>query len=73
MDSAFILPLALIAAFVAMLVTSFEMRASLTPASCSECPHCRQLAEVRQQRELELQKQYARSHGLDSKDDDERI
>ena len=68
-----ILPMALVALFVAMVVTAYEMRRSLVPVACSECPHCRDLAAEREQRERELQTWYARTHGLDGDDDDRRI
>ena len=67
-----ILPVALVALFVAMVVTAFEMRRSLAPVACNECPHCRDLAAEREQRERELQTRYARTHGLDGDDDDDR-
>jgi hypothetical protein len=72
MDTSLLLPTALVALFVAILVTAYEMRLSLAPASCDECPHCRDLAAERAQRELDLQTWYARSHGLDGDEDDDR-
>jgi hypothetical protein len=72
MDSTFLLPMALVALFVAILVTAFEMRASLAPATCDECPHCQAAATERAQRERELQSWYAKTHGLDGDDDDDR-
>jgi hypothetical protein len=72
MDTSLLLPAALVALFVAILVTAYEMRLSLAPASCEECPHCQDLAAERAQRELDLQSWYARSHGLDGDDDDDR-
>ncbi len=66
-------PMALIAIFVAMLVTAFEMRAALVPPSCPECPHCQAAAAERERRDHELQAWYARQNGLDGKDDDDRI
>lgn len=67
-----ILQLALVSAIVALIVTFYEMRASLAPATCAECPHCRAAATERAQRERELQTWYAREHGLDSDDDEDR-
>jgi hypothetical protein len=72
MDTTSFLPIALVALFVAMLITAYEMRLSLAPASCAECPHCRALAAEREERERELQTWYARTHGLDGDDDDDR-
>jgi hypothetical protein len=73
MESTVLLPIALVALFIAMLVTAYDMRRSLAPVSCSECPHCRELAAERERREHELQTWYARTHGLDNDDDDRRI
>lgn len=65
-----LLQVALVAAIVALIVTFYEMRASLAPATCSECAHCRALAVERAERERELQTWYARRHGLDGDDDE---
>lgn len=67
-----ILQAALLAAIVAIVVTVYELRASLAPAECSECPHCRNVAAERRRRDAELQDWYARKHGLDLDDDDDR-
>jgi len=72
MDTTLYLPMALIALFVAILITAYEMRASLAPAACEECPHCRALAAERDMRERELQAWYAQSQGLDGDEDDDR-
>ncbi len=63
---------ALIATLVAMVLVAFEMRTSLTPASCPECSHCEAVARERAQRERELQAQYARDHHLDGDESDDR-
>ena len=73
MESMLVTPLVPLALFVAIVVTAFEMRASLTPASCVECPHCRDLAAERERRDHELQTWYARSNHLDDEDDDRKI
>jgi hypothetical protein len=73
MESVLVTPLVPLALFVAIVVTAFELRASLAPASCAECPHCRALAEERERRDRELQTWYARSNHLDDEDDDRRI
>jgi hypothetical protein len=67
-----VLQLALFAAVVAMVLTLYELRASLAPATCRECPHCRQLAAEKQRRDEELQRWYARENGLDPDDDEDR-
>jgi hypothetical protein len=72
MDTSLLLPMALIALFVAILITAYEMRLSLAPTTCDECPHCRALAAERAQEELDLQTWYAHTHGLDGDDDDDR-
>ena len=71
MDTTVFPPVALVALIVAMLITAYELHASLTPISCNECPHCRDVAAERKARELELQTWYARTHGLDGDDDDD--
>jgi hypothetical protein len=67
-----LLPAAAIAAFAAIGVMAYELRASLAPPSCPDCPHCQALAEDRAQRERELATWYARKHGLDGDEDDDR-
>jgi hypothetical protein len=66
------LPAALVALFVAFIASAFEMRASLTPVSCPECPHCRARALEQAARQSELDRAYARTHGLDRDEDDDR-
>lgn len=73
MEFASIQPIVLLALFVAILLTAYEMRASLRPTSCPECPHCKAAIADRARREHELETWYARSHGLDDDDDDRRI
>ncbi len=73
MDSTLFLPMALVLLFVAILVTAFEMRASLAPASCAECPHCQALAAERARRQHELDSWSASGQGFDRDDDDRRI
>ena len=75
MDPA-IAPLLLIALGVALWSTWTELRSSLQPAACAECPHCRNLLEQRRRaaededrRQAELRTWYARRNGLE--DDDE--
>jgi hypothetical protein len=72
MESTALLPVALVALFVAFIATAFEMRLSLTPDSCPECPHCRARALEEAARQRELDRAYARSQGLDNDEDDDR-
>jgi hypothetical protein len=72
-----IVPLVLLALVAGMYGTWHELRSSLEPSTCSECPHCRdraaaQQSEAREQarRQAELRSWYARRNGLD--DEDER-
>jgi hypothetical protein len=72
-----IVPLVLVALVAGMVGTWHELRASLEPAACTECPHCRdrkaaQLAAEQEhvRRQAELRSWYARRNGLD--DEDER-
>ena len=78
MDSA-IVPLVLMAMVVAMGSTWQELRASLRPATCHECPHCQRILLERQRaaledarRQADLRTWYARQHGLDDRDDERR-
>jgi hypothetical protein len=75
MDPA-IAPLLLVALGVAIWSTWKELRSSLQPAACAECPHCRalldqrrRLAEDEARRQAELRTWYARRHGLEDEDD----
>jgi len=78
MDPA-IAPLLLVALLAAMAGTWVELRSSLRPVTCTECPHCRDLLAVRQReaaeetrRQAELSAWYARRNGLEEPDDDDR-
>ena len=75
MDPA-IAPLLLIAFGIAIWSTWRELRSSLEPATCTECPHCRELLEQRRReaedearRQAELRTWYARRHGLEDDED----
>jgi hypothetical protein len=72
MDETMLLPMALVALTVALIVTAFEMRLSLAPDSCPECSHCRERAAEEAARQHELDRAYARSNGLDMDEDDDR-
>ena len=75
MDPA-IVPLVLVALVAAMYSTWQELRASLQPSTCTECPHCRDVVAERNhaavedaRRQAELRTWYARRNGLDDEDD----
>jgi len=75
MDPA-ITPLLLFAFVAAMAGTWVELRSSLEPATCAECPHCQALLDTRRRereaearRQAELRSAYARREGLDDEDD----
>jgi hypothetical protein len=75
MDTA-IAPLLLIALGVALWSTWTELRSSLQPATCAECPHCRALldqrrraAEDEDRRQAELRTWYARRNGIEDDED----
>ena len=79
MDPAFA-PLILFAFVAAMAGTWVELRNSLQPVTCAECPHCRELLATRRReaddearRQAELSSWYARRNGLDDRDDDDRM
>jgi hypothetical protein len=74
-----LMPMALVALTVAFIVTAIEMRLSLAPETCPECPHCRQraaekatLQHEKAVRQREIDGAYARMHGLDRDEDDDR-
>jgi len=62
----------LVALVVAMILTLYDMGASLRPSVCSECPHCRQRAEEDARRQEQLSREYARRHRIDLDDEDDR-
>ena len=72
MDPTIVQPLAIFAVLLAMAITAYEMHASLQPVSCPECAHCRAFAAERERRDAELATRYAKSHGIDERDDDDR-
>jgi hypothetical protein len=72
MDGSTIQVIGLIALAVAMVMTLFEMRMSLQPDSCPECPHCQARQEAERRLQEDLARQYARRHGLDRDDEDDR-
>ena len=72
MDGSTIQVVGLIALAVAMVMTLFEMRMALQPEACPECPHCQARLEAEQRLQEDLARQYARRHGLDHDDEDDR-
>jgi hypothetical protein len=46
MDGSMLQILGLVALVGAMIITLYDMGAALRPATCTECPHCRSLAEA---------------------------
>jgi hypothetical protein len=72
MDGSTIQVVGLIALAVAMVMTLFEMRMSLQPDACPECPHCQARQEAERRVQEDLARQYARRHGLDRDDEDDR-
>lgn len=75
-----IVPLLLFVLLAGMASTWIEMRNSLKPAVCDECPHCRaNLARERQEAAAEARKQrelsslYARRNRVDDGEDDDRL
>ena len=72
MDQTMLMPMALVSLVVAFVVTAIDMRSSLAPEACPECSHCRARAAEEAARQRELDRAYARSHGLDLDEDDDR-
>jgi hypothetical protein len=75
-----IVPLVLVALVAGMAGIWIELRNSLKPAYCGECPHCRAAREreqyeaaVEARRQQELSAWYARRHGADEGEDDDRL
>lgn len=64
--------LGLVALVGAMIITFYEMGASLRPVRCPECSHCRALAEAAARDQERLASDYAKRVGLSDKDDDDR-
>lgn len=74
MDLSMLQPLGLLALVVAMIITMYDMGASLRPGTCPECSHCRAAAEADARERERLAREYARSVGLrDDEDDDRKI
>ncbi len=74
-----IAPLLLVAFAVGLWGTWTELRSSLRPVVCAECPHCRAAlaarsreAEDEARRQLELQSWYAKGNRLEDEEDRRR-
>jgi hypothetical protein len=72
MEAAYLQPIGLIALAGAMILTLYDLNAAMKPETCSECPHCRAIAEADAREQEELRREYARRVGLADKDDDDR-
>jgi hypothetical protein len=72
MDVSMLQPLGLGAVIVAMIVTLYDMRVALRPATCPECRHCQARAEEEARLQDHLAREYARRNGLDIDEDDDR-
>jgi hypothetical protein len=75
MDPA-IAPLLLVAFGVGLWSTWKELRSSLEPVTCAECPHCRQVIATRQRdaedearRQADLRTWHARRNGVEDDED----
>lgn len=62
----------LVALVGAMLITIYEMGASLRPATCPECHHCLGRAEAEARDQERLAREYSKQIGLPDQDDDDR-
>jgi hypothetical protein len=75
-----IAPLLLFTFVAAMIGTWIELRSSLKPATCPECPHCREVIRLQRlaeeeeaRRQAELRSYVSRRYRLDDKDDERRL
>jgi NADH:ubiquinone oxidoreductase subunit F (NADH-binding) len=73
MDGSMLQTAGLIALAIAMIVTVYDLRVSLAPERCAECPHCRARADAEARLQEQLAREYAHKHGFDRDDDDRRI
>jgi hypothetical protein len=72
MEGSTIQVIGVIALAVAMVVTLFEMRLSLQPDTCAECPHCQARLEAERRLQEDLARQYEHRHGIHRDDEDDR-
>jgi hypothetical protein len=75
-----IAPLILVALVAGMASTWIELRNSLRPAVCGQCPHCRAILErerheaaMEAKRQRDLSAWYARRNSVDDPEDDDRL
>jgi hypothetical protein len=52
-------------------IVAYEMRTSLQPPACAECPHCRARELAHEREQADLQQQYAERWRLGDRDDDD--
>ena len=64
--------LGLVALVGAMIITLYDMRTALRPATCAECPHCRSLAAAEAREQERLAQEYSARIGLPEDDDENR-
>jgi hypothetical protein len=72
MDGSMLQVLGLVALVGAMIITLYDMRSALRPATCAECPHCRTVAEAKAREQERLAREYSASIGLPEDDDEDR-
>ena len=72
MEGSTIQMVGVIALAIAMVVTLFEMRLSLQPDTCSECPHCKARLDAERRLQEDLARQYEIRHGLRHDDEDDK-
>ena len=53
-------------------IVAYEMKASLHPPVCAECPHCRALELAHEREQADLQQRYAERRRLGDRDEDDR-
>jgi hypothetical protein len=71
MEASTIQVVGVIALAIAMVMTLFELRLSLQPDTCAECPHCQARLEAERRLQEDLARQYERRHGLGRDDEDD--
>ncbi|HET7030010.1 MAG TPA: hypothetical protein VFI34_05830 [Candidatus Limnocylindrales bacterium] len=64
-----ILQVGLVALFGAIVLTMYELRASLRPVACPECDHCRARAEADRAEQERLARDYAQRMNLPHDED----
>ena len=72
MDGSMLQILGLLALVGAMIITLYEMRTALQPATCPECAHCRARAAADALEQERLAREYSARMGLPEDDEDDR-